>query len=351
MSEPGTGRDEPTGIEPEAVTAWFREHVEGVRPPLRFDRITGGRSNLTYDVTDQAGNQWVLRRPPTGMVLQSAHDVGRERRLMSALAPTPVPVPEVVGWTEGDEVTGAPFYVMQRVDGHVVRDQSAAEELLDAPARRHASEQLVDVMLELHAVEPADVGLAELGRGPGYIARQLKRWHGQLQQGRTRELPLLDEVHERLAADMPTQQATRIVHGDYRLDNVIVGSDGTLRAVLDWEICTLGDPLADIGLLLVYWSDPGEQFAPLLDAPTLAEGFATRAELRTRYEAGSGLDLADLDFYTAFGYWKLGAILEGVYSRYAGGVYGSDDDSWKGYPERIDRLAEFAAQAADEAGR
>ena len=270
---------------------------------------------------------------------------------MDALAPTPVPVPVVVGATQDDDVTGAPFFVMQRVDGHVVRTQADAERMLPEAARHAAGEQLVDVLLQLHAVDPDQVGLGDLGRGTGYIARQLKRWHGQLQAGRTRELPLLDEIHDRLAAAVPDQQATRVVHGDYRLDNVIVGDDGVVRAVLDWEICTLGDPLADLGLLLVYWSDPGEQFAPLLDAPTLAPGFPTRVDLRRRYAEGSDLDLGELDFYTAFGYWKLAAILEGVYSRYAAGVYGADDDSWKGYPERIDRLGELAADATAAAGR
>ena len=268
---PGVSGD-PIGIDVDAVTRWFADHVDATAPPLRFDLITGGRSNLTYDVTDEADHRWVLRRPPTGMVLQSAHDVGRERRLMDALGPTPVPVPVVVGATEEDDVTGAPFFVMQRVDGHVVRTQADAERLLSEAARRTAGEQLVDVLLQLHAVEPDQVGLGDLGRGTGYIARQLKRWHGQLQAGRTRELPLLDEIHDRLAAAVPDQQATRIVHGDYRLDNVIVGDDGVVRAVLDWEICTLGDPLADLGLLLVYWSDPGEQFAPLLDAPDARRG-------------------------------------------------------------------------------
>jgi aminoglycoside phosphotransferase (APT) family kinase protein len=216
--------------------------------------------------------------------------MAREHRVIAALGPTAVPVPAVVALCEDPTVTGAPFFVMDHVDGLVLRDRAAAALLPGQPARRRAGEDLVDTLVALHAVEPAHAGLGDLGRRDGYVARQLRRWHGQWQQSRTRPLPAIDEVHARLSARPPDQQGSTIVHGDYRLDNTIVGPDGRVAAVLDWELCTLGDPLADVGLLLVYWAEPGDAVPTLPSGASAEPGFPSRAELRDRYAQRSGRD-------------------------------------------------------------
>lgn len=341
----------PDGIDAPAVTAWIRERTE-LEAPLTFEVIQGGRSNLTYTVTDPAGRRVILRRPPLHGVIESAHDMGREHRIMAALADADVPVPPMVGVEHDAEVTGAPFYVMRFVDGAVIRDADAAREV-SAEVRRAAGEDLVDVLARLHAVDPDEVGLGDLGRKEDYVARQLRRWHRQLAESRTRELPLLDAVHDRLAADIPAQGAPAIVHGDYRLDNVIVDpTTGRVQAVLDWELATLGDPLADAGLLQVYWTQADDEVIPLPWTPTVVEGFPTRAQVAERYAAASGRDLAELPYFVAFGYWKLACILEGVYSRFASGAYGdSADGSHEAFTGVIDGLAERASAAAEEAGR
>jgi len=214
----------PEGIDAAGVTAWFETHAPGVAPPLRFSLIAGGRSNFTYTVTDSAGQRFVLRRPPLGPLLPSAHDMGREHRIMTALDGSAVPVPPVVGLCTDEAVTGAPFYVMRFVDGLILRDQPTAEGVPEA-IRLAATDSLVDVLADLHSVEPAAVGLGDLGKQDGYVERLLRRWRGQWEKSKTRELPVVDEVAERLAAGIPAAGPARIVHGDYRLDNVIVSSD------------------------------------------------------------------------------------------------------------------------------
>ncbi|MEX1162985.1 MAG: phosphotransferase family protein [Nitriliruptor sp.] len=339
----------PDGIDTARVTAWLRERTE-LEPPLTFEVIEGGRSNLTYTVTDATGRRVILRRPPLHGVLQSAHDVAREHRIVAALAGSDVPVPPLVGLEPDESVTGAPFYVMAFVDGLVVRDAGAARTLTH-DVRRATGEDVVDVLARLHAIDPDDVGLGELGRKEDYLARQLSRWHRQLTTARTRDLPVLDEVHARLAAAIPDQGPATIVHGDYRLDNVIVDpATGAVQAVLDWELATLGDPLADAGLLQVYWSQPGDATVPLPDAPTLVEGFPSRAEVAERYASVSGRDLSELPYYVAFGYWKLACILEGVFTRYSAGAYG-DAEGFEAFGRLVIELAERAADAATEAGR
>ncbi|MET0228231.1 MAG: phosphotransferase family protein, partial [Actinomycetes bacterium] len=256
------------GIDLAGVTGWFEANIAGAKPPVRVALIAGGRSNLTYRVEDAAGSSWVLRRPPLHGVLPSAHDMGREHRVISALAGTPVPVPAAFGLCEDPAVTGAPFYVMGFVDGIVPRDEATVAAGLDEPARGAAARSLVDALVALHQVDPDQVGLGQLGRHHGYLERQLARWQRQLEQTRTRPLPALDEVHRRLAANLPAQAGpARIVHGDFRLDNVVLSPAGRVLAVLDWELCTLGDPLADLGLLQVYWAEPGDPAHPPRPAP------------------------------------------------------------------------------------
>lgn len=345
------GRPLPEGIALGPVTAWFEEHVPTVRPPLRFELIQGGRSNLTYRVIDAADRSFVLRRPPLGSVLASAHDVGREHRVISAVASAGVPVPPALGFCSDPSVNGAPFYVMGFVDGLVLRRDHDAEAGLSVAARKTAGEKAVDTLVAIHAVDPEAVGLGDLGRRDGYIERQLKRWLGQWEQGHTRDLPLVEEVHRRLAADVAKPQGAGVVHGDYRLDNVIVSPEGQVLAVLDWELCTLGDPLADLGLLLVYWGEPGDTFTALESPPTRVPGFPSRAQVVERYSARSERDLSELDFYVAFGYWKLACICEGVYSRFLSGAYGENQEGFANFGAVVEPLAEAAAGAATRAGR
>ncbi len=342
----------PPGIDEAGVTAWFQAEVPDARPPLRFERLPGGRSNLTYRVRDAAGGDFVLRRPPLHGVLQSAHDMAREHRIIAALAATEVPVPAALGLCEDPAVTGAPFYVMAYVDGAVPSDEATVVAAFDEQARAAAADSLVDVLVALHGVDPDAVGLGTLGRREGYLERQLRRWKRQLEQFRTRELPVLDEVHRRLEAAVPAQVGpARVVHGDYRLDNVILSPAGRVLAVLDWELCTLGDPLADVGLLLVYWAEPGDTALPLGTAPTRLPGFPPRAALTAAYAARSGRAVDQLDYYMAFGYWKLAVILEGVYARYTAGAYGEGDDTWRAFAGTVVQLADRALEATTHAGR
>jgi len=337
-------RQSPRGIDDAGVTAWFTAHAPEVVPPLSYDLIAGGHSNLTFSVTDQADHRWVLRRPPLGQVLATAHDMGREHRIISALAGTDVPVAPTLGLCTDDTTNGAPFYVMDFVDGAVVRDLAAAERLT-VDQRRRASESIVDVLASIHDVDVAAVGLDDLGRHDGYIARQLKRWYSQYQgscsQVHGMSFPQVDAAFETLSAGIPRQHGTSIVHGDYRLDNCMLDADGAVSAVLDWEICTLGDPLADVGLLWVYWADPDSEAVLPNSSPTALEGFLRKSEVLDRYAAASGRDLSDIGFYVAFGFWKLTCIIAGVYARYAGGAMGSVA------PEQVQGFAEMVASLAE----
>jgi aminoglycoside phosphotransferase (APT) family kinase protein len=338
--------DAPDGIDRDGVERWFADNAGEVELPLAFERISGGRSNLTYGVQDAAGRAWALRRPPLGKRLASAHDMGREYRVIAALQDTPVPVPPVIGLCEDEGVNGAPFYVMGFVDGPILRTVEEAQGF-DEAERRAIGERVVDTLAAIHAVDPDAVGLGELGKKQDYVARQLRRWHGQWEKSKTRELDLVDSVHDRLAARIPDQGPATIVHGDYRLDNMILAPSGEVAAVVDWELCTLGDPLADVGMLMVYWAEEGDEFTSLLDAATTAPGFPKRDELKARYAEASGRDLSELDYYVALGYWKLAVILEGVFARYAAGQYGSTDEGFQEFARIVERLAE----AADEAER
>ena len=338
------------GIDLDNVTSWFEANVAGAQGPFGFELIAGGHSNLTYRVTDATGSPFVLRRPPLGQVLATAHDMEREHKIISALGPTKVPVAPALGLCTDPEVNGAPFYVMAYVDGRVLRDAAAATQISPA-SRQRASESIADTLAEIHAVDPDAVGLGDLGKKEDYIARQLKRWYGQWEKSKTRELPLVDRLHDELLATTPPQGRATIVHGDYRLDNCMTNDDGHVIAVLDWEICTLGDPMADLGLLMVYWTEAADAAPMLLTAPTAQAGFLSRQEVLDRYAAASGRDVSLIDYYTAFGYWKLACIVEGVYARYLGGSMGSADPSaFEGFKVQVDRCAEAGAEAMARLG-
>jgi len=337
--------DELLGLDIDRATQWLTRHVPSLTPPLRATRFVGGHSNITYRIDDSVGRSVVLRRPPVSHTLSSAHDVLREHRIMSALAGTSVPVPTMLAACTDTSVIGAPFFVMSSVPGHVVRDAAVATELLTPAARRRVGESLVDTLAALHAVDIDAVGLGDLAKRENYIGRQLKRWHGQITEQRTRDLPLLDDVHARLAAHVPDQHGAAIVHGDYRIDNCILDDSGNVAAVLDWELCTLGDPLADVGIMLAYYTGPKDAPSPWQSQPSRAEGFLDRGNLAARYGERTGRDVSQIDYYVAFAYWKVACIIEGVYARYVGGALGTrSDEEIAPFVTQVDA----ALRAADE---
>ncbi len=307
------------GIDEAKVTAWLDTHVDGVAGPYRFDLIAGGRSNVTYKVTDASGTAFVVRRPPLGHVLATAHDMAREHRLISAIGQTVVPVPRTLGLCTDLEVNGAPFYVMSFVEG-VVLDDPAKAETMSPALRRAASDHLVDVLADLHAVDVEAVGLGSLARHDGYIERQLKRWTTQWANSKTREVPAIEELASLLGKRIPPQHGVSVAHGDYRFGNCLTDTrTGRIVAVLDWELCTLGDPLADLGYLGIYWRDPGATAVGTAD-PSGIEGFPRYAELVERYAARTGRDVSDIEYYRAFSAYRLAVIGEGVYARYLNGA-------------------------------
>jgi aminoglycoside phosphotransferase (APT) family kinase protein len=300
---------------------------------------------MTDRVADVAGNKWALRRPPLGKRLASAHDMGREHRIISALQGT-VPVPPIAGLCEDDAVNGAPFYVMDFVEGPILRTKEHAD-LFDEADRHEIGLEVVRTLAAIHDVDPYSVGLGELAKKEDYVARQLHRWQGQWEKSKTREIPAVEVVHDRLSSRIPEQGPATLVHGDYRLDNMILTPEGEVAAVVDWELCTLGDPLADVGLLLVYWAEPGDELIPLFEPATMAPGFPNREEVKALYAEITGRDLSQIDFYLALGLWKLAIILEGVFARYSAGQYGEPDEASKAFGNTVERLAEAALEAVE----
>jgi aminoglycoside phosphotransferase (APT) family kinase protein len=287
--------------------------------PLQADIIAGGKSNLTYRVTGTSGHAVVLRRPPLGHVLPTAHDMAREYRVIAALHPTGFPVPTPLHLCPDVDVIGAPFYLMSYVDGQVLRTYEDIQALSPQTARR-SSELLVTTLAQLHATEPEKIGLAEFGRPDGYLRRQVRRWHEQWERSKTRELATLDEAVTRLTDSVPSTMRSGIVHGDYRLDNVMVDADVTrILAVLDWEMATLGDPLADLGILVVYTELAADGLAPTQGTFGPAEGFLSGRELIERYGQVADLPVDGIGWYVALGYYKLAIISEGIHARYLQG--------------------------------
>ncbi len=335
---------QPEGLDVANIEAWYRANIPGSAGPLHFDRLAGGHSNLTYRVTDANGAVSVLRRPPTGELLPSAHDMFREYRIITALAPTPVPVAPSLGFCDDLSVTGGRFYVMGFVEGRVLHETTDVEEFLPLATRRRTGESLVEVAAALHQVDVDAVGLGDLGKREDYVGRQLARWYRQYQASRG-ATPLIDSLHDELVTLLPAQQRAAVVHGDYRMGNTITHPDGTVAAVLDWEISTLGDPLADLGYLLAMWPEEGETFATTATSPSSLPGFPTRAEMLARYATHSDLDLSDIDVYVAFSYWKVACINQGVWDRYDAGQKASDGVDVPAIRASVDLLAELADAA------
>jgi aminoglycoside phosphotransferase (APT) family kinase protein len=327
--------DDPAGVDLDALAAWSSSTLPQFMPPFSGSVIAGGRSNITVQIVDARGSAFVLRRPPLHGVLPTAHDMGREYRVIQALGPTPVPVPEAFGYCEDPEVIGAPFYVMSYVEGTVLANTDDALSTSEA-ARYTSGTSLIDALVALHAVDVDEVGLGGFARREDFVKRQLKRWHGQFHSSRTRDVPAVDRVHDVLSRRVPDQREATIVHGDFRLGNCIIDEAGMIQAVLDWEICTLGDPRADLGYVLATWAEPDDTLRSDPENPTLAPGFTTRDALLERYAEESGRDTSAVDYFIAFSFWRLGCILEGVISRMIQGARGTDEQ---------DEVEQFLARA------
>ncbi|GAA2080943.1 phosphotransferase family protein [Aeromicrobium tamlense] len=301
-------------IETGPIAAWIETLGIDAVGPIEFTRVGAGQSNLTFLVTDAADHRWILRRPPLGTLLASAHDVEREHRIMSGLQGTGVPVPTIHGFTKDPSVTDAPIMLMDFVDGRVL-DTIEAVESVPEETRREIGLSLASTLGEVHAVDLEKAGLVDLASHKPYAERQLKRWHRQWEQSRTRDLPIVDDLAARLSANVPQHQDLALVHGDFHLMNVITDpSAGRVTAVLDWELSTLGDPLADLGGLLAYWPQADDEIITGFRGPTMP-GFPSRAELVEEYARATGRDVSAIGFWYVLGLWKIAIIAEGVLRR------------------------------------
>jgi aminoglycoside phosphotransferase (APT) family kinase protein len=335
------------GLDTERVTEWLSGATELV-PALSYTRIGNGQSNLTFRVEDAEGRRAVLRRPPLGAVLESAHDMSREYRILSGLSRLGQPVPATLGLCEDLEVTGAPFYVMELVDGAILYTEADVL-ALPQPVRRTAALEMGRTLARLQAVDLAAAGLEDFKRRTPYVARQLRRWRGQWEASKTRELPAIDELADRLESAMPPEDEQVLVHGDYRLDNLVIRSDGTIAAILDWELCTAGDPLADVGLSMAYWREAGRSDGLFTQSVTTLPGFPSPEEIVAAYAESCGRDVTAVPYFVAFAYWKVAIIVEGVYRRWLSNP-ANGAESARGLGPTVPRLVEQGDAAAREAG-
>lgn len=330
-----------------AVQDWLGRRGVAVEGRLTAHQIQGGRSNLTFFLSDAAGSRWVLRRPPMGHFLATAHDVAREVKVLEALA-SAVPVPAVIGLHQ--DADGVPFYVMREVPGRVIRTAADAE-VLTPSARATSGVELMTGLATLHGLDPDSVGLGAFGRGSGYLERQIALWQRQGDEYRTQEFAEADQVRERLLRSLPEQNQIVLVHGDYRLDNVLVNNAGELQAILDWELCTRGDPWVDLAVCLYYWTDPADLIHPFLDPPTVEAGFLDRGALLEAYTAASGRTPPNLDYYLGYAAWRLALVFEGVLGRFASGAYGeSDVAEEQRLTETVKQLVAHASELLDGTG-
>ncbi len=341
--------EQPQGYDVPAVEAWIADHTDQLTPPLTWSRAQGGHSNLTYRIEDNNSQAAIIRRPPLGQLLPKAHDMSREWALISALAPTEVPVASPIAFCEDPGVTGAWFYLMGLVDGRALYSAADTEAWVPEPERTGLAHSFIDVLAALHALDPDAIGLEELGRKEDYIARQVRTWYGSWTSSMADanyDEPAVHDLKTLILETIPEQGRARVVHGDYGLHNCLTGPDARIAAVVDWEISTLGDPLADLAYALNQWAEPSE--AGREEAATALSGFPTRQDLADRYARKTGRDLAQLDFYTGFNWWKSACIIHGVYARYQAGKKSSEGVD----VERLrDRVGECLNSAAEALGR
>ena len=338
------------GLDLPAVRKWLAEQVDGADTPLSFELVAAGGSNLTYIVERPDGKRWALRRPPERARIATAHEMSREWKIIAALHAHPeagIPVPEAVAYCDDAEVTGAEFYVMGFADGLILRGPAEAENM-DVAACRRAAESLIDVQIAMAKLDADAVGLGDLGRKEAYVERQLSRWLRQFEASKGRDLPIVYELHERLFSCIPAQQTGGLVHGDYRFDNTVLGANHEIIAVLDWELCTLGDPVADFVWSVLYWSDPEDEFDFGSPSPTRHPAFPRRKEAIAMYAERSGLDLSRIGYYQAFSWWKMACLLEGVAARLRAGAAGGigGDGQVDHVYERVDSMLKKAERAA-----
>jgi aminoglycoside phosphotransferase (APT) family kinase protein len=335
---------EPQGFDVPRVTSWVVDQVPGIVPPLRWSGLPGGHSNFTYRVDDEAGRAFVLRRPPLGELLPTAHDMRREFRVISALWPTPVPVPEPLALCENLEVCGAVFYAMGWVEGRSLMSAQDAEEHLTPEDRAATGPSFIETLAALHSLDPDEIGLGDLGKRDSYVGRQLRRWYASWEASKTEEVPDMDHLYAFLMARLPEQQRVSVVHGDYGLHNTRVAKNGTIAAVTDWEISTLGDPLADLAYTINAWSaKPTEGLSPATSAP----GFTPADELLDRYVELTGIDVGQIDYYRCFNHWKTASIVQGVYARYLHGQKGTEGVDVDGLKSRVGSSCQLALEAAE----
>lgn len=340
----------PPLIDEERLRRYLLEHLPGEDVPLQVERVFGGHSNETFYITRGAQETWVLRRPPRGPLLPTAHDVLREYRVLKALNATSVPVPRALLACDDIEVTGAPFYLMERTFGLVIRSDLPGY-ASDAAGRAAVSRALIDALVELHGVDWRAIGLGDFGKPEGYIERQVRRWSGQLDKSRQRPLPDLDAVSAWLVEHLPVSGPATIVHGDFRLDNAMFASDRPrVIAIFDWEMSTIGDPLADVGYLLSHWhepADPEPEFASEAWRTMKQPGFLSREELTAYYAERTGRSVRDMAFYTALAIWKLAILLEGSYQRHRAGT--TDDPFFEQLEAGVPALARRALHICQQA--
>jgi aminoglycoside phosphotransferase (APT) family kinase protein len=340
----------PEGYTVDAVEAWIASNIPSLTPPFKWTRLEGGHSNLTYKLDDSNGKEAVIRRPPQGQLLPKAHDMSREWSLISSLGPTTVPVPEALGFCESPDVTGAWFYVMGCINGRPLYNNEETEEWVPEAKRLTLANSFVDVLADLHSLDPDEIGLSDLGKRDSYVGRQLKTWYRSWTssiEGADFDDERAHKLQHFFLENLPEQEKARVVHGDYGLHNCLTGPDSTVAAVVDWEISTLGDPLADLAYALNFFPDPSDTIPIAPEAATAVAGFPTRTEMAARYGARTGRDLSNLDYYTGFNRWKSACIVHGVYARYMEGKKSSEGVDLEHMRSRIEVSLKLSEEAVN----
>jgi aminoglycoside phosphotransferase (APT) family kinase protein len=343
--------DNVVGFDVRRVEAWL-ETVSDVKRPLQWTPLPGGHSNLTYSLRGTGDRDLVIRRPPQGHLLPKAHDMWREYRIIEALWPTEVPVPKPIAYCDDREVAEVHFYVMEKCDGQALFNQSSAALWLDPTARQQAGNAMAEALAALHGVDPAAVGLADLSRPEGYLARQLNTWYSSWKaQDAIAQIDnrRVDDVHDLLSSRIPADPGPRVVHGDCGPHNALFLPSGQISALLDWEIATLGDPLADLAYTVNAWVGPGDETVDVPDPATAIPGFPRRRQVLGRYIELTGANVSNLAYYRAFNYWKRACIVQGVYARYRVGQKSNEGVDMEYLVSRIDRLLDAAARLGKEA--